>query len=388
MPIDLVAAAREKKIKYFLISFTDLMGSQRAKLVPAEAIEAMAKNGAGFAGFATWLDMTPADPDMFAIPDSDSLIQLPWKPEVGWLAADLWMNGKPVEQAPRNLLKRVKTKAAESGLQAIYAREHDCPLIVLVDSQHGYPAEEVLAFARAAQALPGCLLIGKRKSSEDRSFLARLAGRISQKLVQFFLGVPVSDLRSGLLGIPAGAVPALEAQAHLAKPGAEFELDLILAGKRGGYPIQGQLVQAGAADPAPPGRFMLNSMSLYFVMARYVSTSLLTALVDNLIFVVCYPLVQNVLVSIYLARLVAIVVNYFLLRKVVFYSSDKSTRTFPKYITVVLVSGLAASLLIDFFNAEFHTGVVLGKIMAELLLYLVNFAVLNKLVFVHRQPLD
>ena len=117
MPIDLVAAAREKKIKYFLISFTDLMGSQRAKLVPAEAIEAMARNGAGFAGFATWLDMTPADPDMFAIPDSDSLIQLPWKPEVGWLAADLWMNGKPVEQAPRNLLKRIKAKAAESGLQ-------------------------------------------------------------------------------------------------------------------------------------------------------------------------------------------------------------------------------------------------------------------------------
>ena len=34
--------------------------------------------GAGFAGFAAWLDMTPADSDMFAIPDPDSLIQLPW----------------------------------------------------------------------------------------------------------------------------------------------------------------------------------------------------------------------------------------------------------------------------------------------------------------------
>ena len=64
-----------------------------------------ARTGAGFAGFATWLDMTPADPDMFAIPDPDSLIQLPWKPEVGWLAADLWMDGKPVEQAPRNVLR-------------------------------------------------------------------------------------------------------------------------------------------------------------------------------------------------------------------------------------------------------------------------------------------
>ena len=115
--MDLVQAAKEKNIRYFLISFTDLVGTQRAKLVPAEAIGAMAKNGAGFAGFATWLDMTPADPDVFAIPDPDSLIQLPWKPEVGWLAADPWMNGKPVEQAPRNLLKKMKAKAAESGMQ-------------------------------------------------------------------------------------------------------------------------------------------------------------------------------------------------------------------------------------------------------------------------------
>src|SRR5258707_10532742 len=117
MAMDLVQAAKEKNIRYFLISFTDLVGTQRAKLVPAEAIGAMAKNGAGFAGFATWLDMTPADPDVFAIPDPDSLIQLPWKPEVGWLAADPWMNAKPVEQAPRNLLKRMKAKAAESALQ-------------------------------------------------------------------------------------------------------------------------------------------------------------------------------------------------------------------------------------------------------------------------------
>ncbi|MGA7806640.1 type III glutamate--ammonia ligase [Bradyrhizobium sp.] len=117
MSIDLVKVASERKIKYFLISYTDLLGTQRAKLVPAEAIGGMARNGAGFAGFATWLDMTPADPDVFAIPDPDSLIQLPWKPEVGWLAADPWMSGKPVEQAPRNVLKKAIASAAERGFQ-------------------------------------------------------------------------------------------------------------------------------------------------------------------------------------------------------------------------------------------------------------------------------
>ena len=59
--------------------------------------------------------MTPADPDLFAVPDPQSLIQLPWKPEVGWLAADPWMNGQPVEHAPRNVLKRLSAMAAERG---------------------------------------------------------------------------------------------------------------------------------------------------------------------------------------------------------------------------------------------------------------------------------
>ncbi len=112
----LAATAKERGIRYFLISYTDLFGTQRAKLVPAAAIDAMCEDGAGFAGFATWLDMTPADPDLFARPDPTSLIQLPWKPEVGWLAADLWMNGAPVEQAPRVLLKRLVADAGQDGL--------------------------------------------------------------------------------------------------------------------------------------------------------------------------------------------------------------------------------------------------------------------------------
>ena len=106
MAKDLAKTAKQKKIKYFLISFVDLFGVLRSKLVPTEAIKDMQKSGAGFAGFATWLDMTPADPDMFAIPDPESLIQLPWNKEVGWLASDLWMNGKPVEASPRVMLKK------------------------------------------------------------------------------------------------------------------------------------------------------------------------------------------------------------------------------------------------------------------------------------------
>ncbi len=116
MPKNLSSIAKSKKIKYFLISFVDLFGVLRSKLVPAQAIGEMQKNGAGFAGFATWLDMTPADTDMFAIPDPDSLIQLPWNKEVGWLASDLWMGGKPVKASPRVILKNQIEKLSKKDL--------------------------------------------------------------------------------------------------------------------------------------------------------------------------------------------------------------------------------------------------------------------------------
>lgn len=114
---DLAAWAQEKGVKYFMVSYTDLFGGQRAKLVPWQAINDMARDGAGFAGFATWLDLTPAHPDMMAVPDPASAIQLPWKKEVAWVASNCVMEGAPVAQAPRNVLRRLVDEAAKEGLR-------------------------------------------------------------------------------------------------------------------------------------------------------------------------------------------------------------------------------------------------------------------------------
>ena len=93
---ELAKYAMEHGIKFFLFNFTDLFGVQRAKLVPAEAATRMQKAGAGFAGFATWLDQTPAHPDILVMPDTNAIIPLPWRPEVAWVAGEPWMNGEPV----------------------------------------------------------------------------------------------------------------------------------------------------------------------------------------------------------------------------------------------------------------------------------------------------
>jgi glutamine synthetase len=115
MSQDLAKAAADQGIAYFLISFVDLFGTMRAKLVPAAAIEAMQRDGAAFAGFATHLDLTPADPDIFAVPDPETLTILPWQQDIGWVMADVIFNRASLEQAPRQVLKRQIAAAATQG---------------------------------------------------------------------------------------------------------------------------------------------------------------------------------------------------------------------------------------------------------------------------------
>lgn len=146
MPMSLRKKAEELGIRYFLVSYSDLFGTSRAKLIPSSAINDACETGASFAGFATWLDMTPADPDVFAVPDPNSLIQLPWKPEVGWLAADLWMNKQPVAHAPRNVLKASLARLANRGYELRTGVE--CEFFLLS------PDGQLVADTRDEQAKP------------------------------------------------------------------------------------------------------------------------------------------------------------------------------------------------------------------------------------------
>ncbi|MEH2472323.1 glutamine synthetase type III [Nitrobacteraceae bacterium AZCC 2161] len=145
--------AKQHDIKYFLIAFVDLFGGMRAKLVPASAMDGVAKSGAGFAGFAAWFDMTPADPDVLVMPDKDTLTLLPWKPGVAWVTGDLYMGGKPVAQNPRQVLKGLVAKAATHGVELKTGVECEYFLISPDGSAISDPADQQIKPCYDQQAL-------------------------------------------------------------------------------------------------------------------------------------------------------------------------------------------------------------------------------------------
>jgi glutamine synthetase len=110
------ALVKDKNIEYFFCSFVELSGAPKAKLVPAPHLDDMAREGAGFAGFAAGdLNQGPHDPDIVSMPDFNSLTVLPWRKNVAWVAGNLHVNGRPWPYCPRTILARQLDEARKKG---------------------------------------------------------------------------------------------------------------------------------------------------------------------------------------------------------------------------------------------------------------------------------
>jgi glutamine synthetase len=106
----------EQGVEYVFCSFVELTGAPKAKLVPVSHITEVARDGAGFAGFACGdVGQGPHDPDICSVPDFQSLTILPWRKKTAWVTGNLHVNGKPWPLCPRTVLVRQLDLAREQG---------------------------------------------------------------------------------------------------------------------------------------------------------------------------------------------------------------------------------------------------------------------------------
>jgi glutamine synthetase len=106
------------EIEFFFAQFVDMYARPSAKLVPAQNLDDLLSEGAGFAGFAAGeIGQQPSDPDIAAIPDVSSFTPLPWEPSVARFACDVTVDGEEWPYDPRTILRRQLDKARAKGFE-------------------------------------------------------------------------------------------------------------------------------------------------------------------------------------------------------------------------------------------------------------------------------
>ena len=115
---DVRKAVKDDGIEFLFANFVDMHARPSAKLIPAEHLEDLLEDGAGFAGFAAGdIGQQPNDPDMIAMPDPGSFTKLPWKPNVGWFASNVTVEGEEHPYCPRTILQHQMKRCEDTGYQ-------------------------------------------------------------------------------------------------------------------------------------------------------------------------------------------------------------------------------------------------------------------------------
>jgi glutamine synthetase len=115
---DIRSKSQDLGVEFYFAQFVDMYGRPSAKLVPAEYLDDLVTDGAGFAGFAAGeIGQLPSDPDIAAIPDLNSFTPVPWEPSLARFACNVTVDGEEWPYDPRTILRRQLEKARTKGYE-------------------------------------------------------------------------------------------------------------------------------------------------------------------------------------------------------------------------------------------------------------------------------
>jgi glycosyltransferase involved in cell wall biosynthesis len=253
--------------------------------------------------------------------------------------------------------------------------------VVTIDADGQHLIEDALKVAEVLKSHPENFVMGVRTFGKNVPLRSKIGNILTSFLFRLLVGQKLTDTQSGLRGIPKSFLPGL---LKIGSNGFEFDLDTLLTWKYTGRQIIQQPIQTVYIKGNESSHFnpITDSMKIYFTLFRFTLASLSSALIDFAVFMLIYGLTSNLLAGQACARLVSSLYNYSVVKKMVFLSGERVSRTFPKYFALVICSGSISYFLIKILTQFSLMPVIAAKAVVESLVFLANFAIQRNFIFV------
>ena len=286
----------------------------------------------------------------------------------------------PGVQLLRHAVNLGKGAALKHAFNHVLCTMPDIAGVITADADGQHHPEDIEGVAETLAANPESLVLGARNFGEDVPLRSRFGNVMTRGVMHALLGRRINDTQTGLRGIPASLLPRLM---RVESNRYEYELEMLIAAHQLSIPIVERPIRTIYEPGNKSSHFnpIVDSMKIYFVLLRFGGVSLMTALLDNLVFILAVHRLDNVLASQVLGRFFAVIFNYSMVRSSVFYSRQGHKSVLPKYLGLVVVSGTCSYLGIQALSKQFGVPVVAAKLLVETVLFFVNFAVQRLFIF-------
>ena len=277
-----------------------------------------------------------------------------------------------------------KGRAIKTGLNYALDNYPDLIGVVTADADGQHLPEDILKVQKTLIEFPDNLILGCRTFDKNIPFRSRLGNEITKKIFYLLVGIKVSDTQTGLRGIPFKYIREclkMDGERY------EYEINMLASSKKNKMAIKETPIETVYIDQNRLSHFnpVIDSIRIYFVLFRFILSSLTTALIDFTVFIICFSLGLNILLSIISARLIAGNYNFIINKKIVFRSESNLVLSLVKYWALVVLLGSISYLGIQSLVTYINLNAILSKAIVETLLFIVSFAVQRELIFYSKE---
>ncbi len=275
-----------------------------------------------------------------------------------------------------------KGAALKTGFNRVILKFPEAAGVITIDADGQHQFADACAVGEQLLAHPKTLILGARQFDQKTPLRSAAGNFLTRHLLKWITGLSLFDTQSGLRGIPTSMLKDL---LNIESNGYEFELDMLMQAGRLGFSIQEVPIQTIYLNHNEHSSFrpLVDSLKIYFVLFRFTLIAVLSALLDYAIFIgVYYGIGHSVFIALVCSRVGSITFNYLNVRKFAFKAARTQHRkTLPKYLLLACCSGFGAYGLITCFMTLLHWHVIAAKIIAEIIMFVVNFFIQRDLIF-------
>ncbi len=255
----------------------------------------------------------------------------------------------------------------------------------------GADFDQVLIYQDDAAALSQDIVQGIYAASEEPEafHVIEMEEAIQNKPVFFLMitekifGTRLDEPNPFLWIIPSRA---LETFSQSGKNPKFFPLSWLAACHRENIPIRVSFLEkrssGGTTHAYNPFRILFYSLGLFF---RYLFSAFASVIADNAMFFLLQTLGKSHLFSLIVSRIFSMMINYSLLRTVVFREKGNHYGSFLRYIGLVIFSGGIVWGALEVGIKIFPVHSVVIKMGVELVMFFFNYFISKKLVFPSRK---
>lgn len=250
-------------------------------------------------------------------------------------------------------------------------------ITVDADGQHSLPdivkvASEMLAKNQ--------IVLGVRQFGAGVPLRSRVGNIITSKLFALLYGRAITDTQTGLRAFPLKELPEL---VTISGERYEYESGVLASviSRRIAIcelPIETIYIEGNRSSHFDP---IFDSMRIYFVLIRYVSSSVITAAIDFVVFAITLQYADSIIAALIVGRSAALSVNFLINKKFVFRCRLRVYSVFLRYIALLALIAVMSYLMISEMKLVFGIPPLFAKLIAESILFILSFTVQRDMVF-------